>query len=53
MGGDPACRLEKRFCLADAAVGAGTPLVYFRGRYGALAQEAPPGIEGRRTTDKD
>jgi len=33
--------------------GAGAPLVYFRGRYGALAQEAPPGVEGRRTTDKD
>jgi flavin reductase (DIM6/NTAB) family NADH-FMN oxidoreductase RutF len=33
--------------------GAGAPLVYFRGRYGALAQSAPPGIEGRRTTDKE
>ena len=33
--------------------GAGAPLVYFKGKYGALAQEAPPGIEGRRTTDKD
>jgi flavin reductase (DIM6/NTAB) family NADH-FMN oxidoreductase RutF len=33
--------------------GAGAPLVYFRGRYGALAQGAPPGIEGRRTTDKE
>src|ERR1700761_668289 len=34
--------------------GAGAPLVYFRGRYGALAQGAPPdGVEGRRTTDKE
>src|ERR1700743_2458597 len=33
---------------------AGAPLVYFRGRYGALAQGAPPdGVEGRRTTDKE
>jgi flavin reductase (DIM6/NTAB) family NADH-FMN oxidoreductase RutF len=32
---------------------AGAPLVYFQGRYGALAQGAPPdGIEGRRITDK-
>jgi flavin reductase (DIM6/NTAB) family NADH-FMN oxidoreductase RutF len=33
---------------------AGAPLVYFRGKYGALAQGAPPeGISGRRTTDAD
>lgn len=32
--------------------GAGAPLVYFRGRYGALAQGAPPeGSPGRRATD--
>jgi flavin reductase (DIM6/NTAB) family NADH-FMN oxidoreductase RutF len=30
----------------------GAPLVYFRGKYGALAQGAPPeGIDGRRVTD--
>ena len=34
--------------------GAGAPLVYFQGKYGALAQGAPPqGIQGRRTTDSD
>ncbi len=34
--------------------GAGAPLIYFHGRYGALAQGAPPdGIEGRRMTDSD
>jgi flavin reductase (DIM6/NTAB) family NADH-FMN oxidoreductase RutF len=34
--------------------GAGAPLVYFRGRYGALAQGEPPeGLPGRRTTDSD
>ncbi|HEX4028075.1 MAG TPA: flavin reductase family protein [Rhizomicrobium sp.] len=34
--------------------GAGAPLVYFRGRYGALAQGEPPeGVNGRRTTDQD
>jgi 4-hydroxyphenylacetate 3-hydroxylase, reductase component len=34
--------------------GAGAPLVYFRGRYGALAQGTPPdGLDGRRTTDKE
>lgn len=33
---------------------AGAPLVYFRGKYGALAQGAPPdGVEGRRRTDKE
>jgi len=32
--------------------GAGAPLVYFRGRYGALAQGQPPeGTPGRRATD--
>jgi flavin reductase (DIM6/NTAB) family NADH-FMN oxidoreductase RutF len=32
--------------------GAGVPLVYFRGRYGALAQGQPPeGVTGRRATD--
>jgi len=32
--------------------GAGAPLVYFRGKYGALAQGAPPdGLPGRRATD--
>ena len=34
--------------------GAGAPLVYFQGKYGALARGAPPeGIQGRRTTDSD
>lgn len=33
--------------------GAGAPLVYYQGRYGALAQSVPEGIEGRRATDKD
>jgi flavin reductase (DIM6/NTAB) family NADH-FMN oxidoreductase RutF len=40
-----------RFARND---GAGAPLVYFQGCYGALAQGAPPdGIAGRRTTDED
>ena len=40
-----------RFARHD---GAGAPLVYFQGRYGALAQGAPPdGIAGRRATDED
>lgn len=31
----------------------GAPLVYYRGRYGALAQGEPPeGVPGRRTTDQ-
>jgi len=34
--------------------GAGAPLVYFRGRYGALAQGQPPeGTPGRRATDAE
>jgi flavin reductase (DIM6/NTAB) family NADH-FMN oxidoreductase RutF len=34
--------------------GAGAPLVYFQGKYGALAQGAPPeGLTGRRATDSD
>jgi flavin reductase (DIM6/NTAB) family NADH-FMN oxidoreductase RutF len=34
--------------------GAGAPLVYYRGRYGALAQGEPPeGVPGRRATDAD
>ena len=38
-----------RFRHNDAA---GAPLVYFRGRYGALAQGTPPeGMPGRRSTD--
>lgn len=38
-----------RFWRNDAA---GAPLVYFRGRYGALAQGEPPnGLPGRRATD--
>ena len=38
-----------RFARND---GAGAPLVYFQGRYGALAQGEPPdGIAGRRATD--
>jgi len=38
-----------RFWHNDAA---GAPLVYFRGRYGALAQGQPPeGVPGRRATD--
>jgi flavin reductase (DIM6/NTAB) family NADH-FMN oxidoreductase RutF len=40
-----------RFAQHD---GAGAPLVYYRGRYGALAQGEPPdGVPGRRLTDKD
>jgi 4-hydroxyphenylacetate 3-hydroxylase, reductase component len=40
-----------RFARHD---GAGAPLVYFQGRYGALAQGAPPeGVQGRRLTDQD
>jgi flavin reductase (DIM6/NTAB) family NADH-FMN oxidoreductase RutF len=40
-----------RFARND---GVGAPLVYFQGKYGALAQGAPPqGIEGRRATDSD
>jgi flavin reductase (DIM6/NTAB) family NADH-FMN oxidoreductase RutF len=38
-----------RFAQHD---GAGAPLVYYKGRYGALAQGEPPdGVAGRRTTD--
>jgi len=38
-----------RFWRNDAA---GAPLVYFRGKYGALAQGDPPeGVVGRRATD--
>jgi flavin reductase (DIM6/NTAB) family NADH-FMN oxidoreductase RutF len=38
-----------RFVRLD---GAGAPLVYFQGRYGALAQGNPPdGVIGRRVTD--
>lgn len=34
--------------------GKGAPLVYYEGRYGALAQGAPPeGVQGRRITDAD
>ncbi|MFO1247667.1 MAG: flavin reductase family protein [Alphaproteobacteria bacterium] len=34
--------------------GAGAPLVYFAGRYGALAQGEPPeGVAGRRVTDNE
>jgi flavin reductase (DIM6/NTAB) family NADH-FMN oxidoreductase RutF len=40
-----------RFARNDTV---GAPLVYFQGKYGALAQGAPPeGIAGRRTTDSD
>src|SRR5580692_4899533 len=40
-----------RFFLHDSA---GAPLVYFRGRYGALAQGSPPeGTPGRRATDAE
>jgi flavin reductase (DIM6/NTAB) family NADH-FMN oxidoreductase RutF len=40
-----------RFARND---GVGAPLVYFQGKYGALAQGAPPeGVSGRRTTDSD
>jgi flavin reductase (DIM6/NTAB) family NADH-FMN oxidoreductase RutF len=49
--GDHAILLGRvlRFAQHD---GAGAPLVYFRGRYGALAQGQPPeGQPGRRTTD--
>jgi flavin reductase (DIM6/NTAB) family NADH-FMN oxidoreductase RutF len=38
-----------RFARNDAA---GAPLVYHQGKYGALAQGAPPeGVQGRRLTD--
>ncbi len=41
-------RVLRCFCRTDA----GAPLIYFKGRYGALAQgEPPPGISGRRVTD--
>ncbi len=49
--GDHAILLGRvlRFARHD---GAGAPLVYFQGRYGALAQGEPPeGVPGRRTTD--
>jgi flavin reductase (DIM6/NTAB) family NADH-FMN oxidoreductase RutF len=40
-----------RFARHD---GAGAPLVYFRGRYGALAQGEPPeALPGRRVADGD
>src|SRR5476649_2072654 len=40
-----------RFARND---GVGAPLVYFRGRYGALAQAEPPeALPGRRVTDGD
>jgi len=40
-----------RFARND---GAGAPLVYFQGKYGALAQGRPPeGLSGRRVTDGD
>ena len=40
-----------RFASHD---GVGAPLVYFKGRYGALAQGSPPeGLAGRRLTDKE
>ncbi|HEY4076728.1 MAG TPA: flavin reductase family protein [Rhizomicrobium sp.] len=40
-----------RFIRQD---GAGAPLVYFQGRYGALAQGNPPdGVTGRRVTDDE
>lgn len=43
-------RVLRFSCHSDA----GAPLVYFRGRYGALAQGSPPaGIAGRRRTDRD
>ena len=49
--GDHAILLGRvlRFAQHDEA---GAPLVYFRGKYGALAQGQPPeGLPGRRTTD--
>jgi flavin reductase (DIM6/NTAB) family NADH-FMN oxidoreductase RutF len=49
--GDHAILLGRvlRFARHD---GAGAPLVYFQGKYGALAQGEPPqGLPGRRTTD--
>ena len=51
--GDHAILLGRvvRFARHEAA---GAPLVYFQGRYGALAQGTPPdGIAGRRVTDRD
>jgi flavin reductase (DIM6/NTAB) family NADH-FMN oxidoreductase RutF len=39
-----------RFARHDKA---GAPLVYFQGKYGALAQDPPDGIIGRRATDGD
>jgi flavin reductase (DIM6/NTAB) family NADH-FMN oxidoreductase RutF len=32
--------------------GKSAPLVYFSGRYSALAQKPPEGVDGRRVTDK-
>ena len=51
-GGDHAILIGRvlRFARHDDA---GAPLVYFAGRYGALAQGAPPeGVPGRRVTDE-
>ncbi|MDB5734049.1 MAG: C1-hpah [Alphaproteobacteria bacterium] len=51
VAGDHAILLGRvlRFAQHD---GAGAPLVYFRGKYGALAQGEPPqGLPGRRQTD--
>jgi len=39
-----------RFARHDTA---GAPLVYFQGKYGALAQEPPEGLVGRRATDSE
>lgn len=52
-GGDHGILIGRvlRFARNDAA---GAPLVYFQGRYGALAQGNPPdGMTGRRVTDGD
>lgn len=51
--GDHAILLGRVLRFASHAE-AGAPLVYFKGRYGALAQGTPPeGVAGRRVTDQD
>jgi flavin reductase (DIM6/NTAB) family NADH-FMN oxidoreductase RutF len=53
VAGDHAILIGRvlRFARHD---GAGAPLVYYQGSYGALAQGEPPtGLSGRRATDGD
>lgn len=57
------CAREQAFAAGDHTIligrvqrfsrpGQSAPLVYFGGRYSALAQKPPEGIDGRRATDK-